>query len=128
MMKIFTVHVNPKKPRPFDEPEFVKEGFSLPAFIFMPFWAFYHRLWLTGALLLTAEILLTVLMVQSLLHPVAGALLRILLRAYVGLEGNEWVRRKLAKRGFLFADVVTGTSETAVKQRFYERHLTQAVG
>jgi hypothetical protein len=49
--------------------------------------------------------------------------IQIAINVWVGIEGNDWLRDKLKRQGYIVADIVTGDSDTVAELRFYERYL-----
>ena len=79
----------------------LKDGFSLPAFILGPAWLLWHRLWIE------ASAALLVWGVALFLSSTAGTVILLLLHWLVGLEGNEWRRRALRRKGFVETQIHT---------------------
>ena len=108
---------------------FIKDGFSWPGFLIPFFWLIWHRLWLPLAVYLAAVALLALAghVVFSLPDGLMTCL-GLLLNLFVGLEGNNFRRRALAKRGFEeIADIVADNSETA-SYRFFSTRLSDQNG
>ncbi len=100
-MKIWTAHERPHAP-----PILVREGFSIGALLFGPFWLAAHKAWLPAA----AALLLTILMLV-LTDPPASLILVLGLAMLLGLSGRDLVRWSLARRRYLESAVVTGRNE-----------------
>lgn len=96
---------------------FLRDGFSVPAFLVAPFWLFWHRLWLEGTLvllaLITAGALGQVAGVES-----AGGVLSLLVFLYVGLEGNAIRMAALHRRGWTEAGLIDANSLANAEARF----------
>lgn len=108
---------------------FIKDGFSWPGLLIPFFWMIWHRLWLPLAVYLAAVALLALAghVVFSLPDGLMTSL-GLLLNLFVGLEGNNFWRRALAKRGFEeIADIVADNSETA-SYRFFSTRLSDQNG
>lgn len=108
---------------------FIKDGFSWSGLLIPFFWMIWHRLWLPLAVYLAAVALLALAghVVFSLPDGLMTSL-GLLLNLFVGLEGNNFRRRALAKRGFEeIADIVADNSETA-SYRFFSTRLSDQNG
>ena len=108
---------------------FIKDGFCWPGLLIPFFWMIWHRLWLPLAVYLAAVALLALAghVVFSLPDGLMTSL-GLLLNLFVGLEGNNFRRRALAKRGFEeIADIVADNSETA-SYRFFSTRLSDQNG
>jgi hypothetical protein len=100
-MKSFSAYLRPQS-----EPVLVAEGFSYAAFLFGPFWLLARRAWLTAVALLCVEIVLMVLVPDSVRVPVALALAWL-----VGLCGLDVVGWSLERAGYDLAHVVAARDE-----------------
>lgn len=121
-LHIYTVHVNPSLPHPYEEAHFVEEGFNWMAFIFTGLWALYSRLWLAAIIILAVG--LTIFMLT--LHHTNTLVLSVVQLGWhliVGYSGNDLLRSKLKKNGFITADIVTGDSKLRAEQRFFDRYF-----
>jgi hypothetical protein len=78
---------------------FIRDGFSLPAFLLPPLWLLWHRLWIEAALAIAALILAAGLP-QFTGFTVAALLLWLLVSLFVGLEGNALRIAALSRRGW----------------------------
>lgn len=121
-MRIYTVHIRPDAKNPYEAPVFIEESFNWWAFIFRGFWAFYHRLWLWGVLLLAVEVLLQVLVVKMVIPSYTALLIRIGMQMLIGFHANDLRRAKLRRQGYITSDIVTGDNLVGAEQRFFERY------
>jgi hypothetical protein len=92
--------------KPHAVPILVREGFSLGALFFGPFWLAAHRAWLPAG----GVVLLTILLLL-LIHPSASAVLILGLALLLGFSGRDLVRWSVARHGYLESNVVTGRNE-----------------
>jgi hypothetical protein len=122
-MKVYTVHIDPDNRPPQGEPEFIREGFHLWGFIFGNFWLLYQRLWWQFGVVTAANVAVAWMPVYLGLHEISTAVIQIAINVWVGIEGNDWLRDKLKRQGYIVADIVTGDSDTVAELRFYERYL-----
>jgi hypothetical protein len=122
-MAIYTVHIPADATTAEGVAEkalFVKEGFSLPGFIFTGLWLLTRQLWLF-ALGYVVIIGLVILAFSTFGWPMAVfGLVQGLLAFLIGIEGHEWQRRRLARRGFTHAGTVSGPSLEECERRFFK--------
>lgn len=99
-MRTYTVHTRPGRP-------FVvlREGFSLWAAVFGPFWLLAQRAWLPGLAVLGVNVLL--LLTPEAVRPFLGMALAIL----TGLLGRDMVRWSLGRRGYALQHVVAARTD-----------------
>lgn len=119
-MRIYTAHL-----RHGQMPRLVREGFSLGACLFGPFWLLAHRAWIAGGI---ALVVLAALWALALHWP-GTTLPGVLLGAYaltLGLTGRDLCRWSLARRGFSEAYVVAARNAEAAFARLLERDPTLA--
>jgi hypothetical protein len=123
--RVYTVHINPKLPAPYENPVFVQEGFSFFAFILTGLWTLYHRLWWPTFGIITCNLLIIEMFDTGTLDMIGRTILETGLMVLVGFEGNDWRRNKLAKQGYVIADIVTGDSFMRAEQRFFDRYFAE---
>ena len=126
--RVYTVHV-PAKPGPgADRAVFVRDGFAWGAFVFSALWAGWHRMWF-AALMTAAAVAAVAFAVDVVdLNRNAQPLVAAALGLYFGLEGNDWYRAALARRGYREAGIVVAPSLIDAEQRWFTRHLAAAPG
>jgi hypothetical protein len=110
-VKFWSAHV-----RAGTAPVLVREGFSWGALIFGPIWLAVHRAWIPAAISLAAFVIVG-FMTQDAVQAALLAALIVLL----GLSGYDLRRWSLDQRGFLLAQVVTGSSELDALAHLLER-------
>jgi hypothetical protein len=127
-MRLWTVH-EPRNPASAeeraDQTVFVKDGFSWPGLFFSVPWLLIKRLWL--GLLIFILIAVAVGLAGTLLPLTenASGMLALLASLYVGLEGNDMIRRKLAKRGFVQVGSVVAKTRIEAEIEFFSAHPPQ---
>lgn len=98
----------------------VKEGFSWPAFLFGPLWAFANRMWVSGIVLLAAYAALPAYPAfwpaGAFAQPLAIAVLMLVL----GLHGNDLRQRALEAAGYEVTGVVGGRGLAEAEQRLFQ--------
>ncbi len=122
-MSIYTVHEPPLRaaetmPDP-DRFAFVRDGFSIWAFLFAVLWMLWHRMWLV-----LLAYLVVVLGIESALRyagfsgPVL-AIVAIFISFLVGIESSTLRRFALARRGWKNVGVVSGNDLEEAERRFF---------
>jgi len=122
-MAIYTVHLPPDAVEPLAVAErsvFVKEGFAFFGFAFTGLWLLAERLWLQALAYFGALAAVSALFWRFGLPPGAFAGVTFLLAVLIGVEGNEWIRRRFAKRGWSQAGTVSGPSLDECERRFFQ--------
>ena len=118
-LHIYTVHVDPSAPQPYEAAEFVEEGFSAKAFVFPFLWLLYFRLWwhALGMLLFNVFLLQTgrkrLFASDGADNPAGGA------HVLIGFHANDWRRWRMRNKGYLLTDLVTGDSKLRAELRFF---------
>jgi hypothetical protein len=122
-MSIYTVHEPPLRaaetmPDP-DRFAFVRDGFSVWAFLFAILWMLWHRLWLV----LLAYVVVVVGIESALRY--AGfsglvlAIVAVFISLLVGIESGTLRRFALARRGWKNVGVVSGSDLEEAERRFF---------
>jgi len=134
-MKTYTVHINPKAKRPEEDAQFVPEGFSLLMFIPIVnvIVAISRRCWLLLIAMIAIEVFTYYATHSSYLTSKISTgsplqlymAIRLALLFFFGLWVNDFWRKKLERRGFEFAGIVTARSRfnslAEAEQRFYDK-------
>lgn len=121
-MATFTVHAPQGSADAAEEKAvFVREGFSVPAFIFGPFWLLWKRAWIPAAL--WTALLALVGWSGSLLKipPDAVGVVGFAVSAMLGLEGDRVLAWSLRRRGYVERDVVIGDNEAEAEEVYFGR-------
>ncbi|MEN3975361.1 DUF2628 domain-containing protein [Emcibacter sp. SYSU 3D8] len=120
--KLYTVH---EKGGVEGEVEFVREGFSIWAFLFSFLWLWAHRAWLAGFAVLGLFLLLgfgqTALGVPEYLH----IAIQVVIGIGAGIFGRDCYRAALTRRGFVETGVATGESIDEAEIRYFGKRLNQ---
>ncbi len=124
-LKIYTVHTKPNTRMEDVPPYLVKEGVSWPGFFCGFLWLFYHRLWLVGALNTLFFVGVMMLSYYEYLSAIANGALQLGQCVFIGLEGNNWLRSGLARRGYITAGVVTGENLLLAQRRYFEQYALE---
>ena len=128
-MSVYTVHEPPLR-RGAAAPDaerfaFVRDGFSLWAFLFAPLWMLRHRMWLVllGYVVISVglQIAVRVLAGSTLLAALVGLFIALL----VGLEAGTLRRFALGRRGWKNVGVVSGDDVEEAERRFFDAWVRQ---
>lgn len=122
-LRIYTVHINPSIPNPYEEAKFVEEGFNWKAFVFSGLWTLSKTLWLPSIVIIAINAAIA----SSALAGIGPAGIGCMLLAWniiIGYLANDWLRSKLKDRGYIIADIVTGDSLLCAEQRFFDRYFS----
>ncbi len=131
-MTVFTVHL-PRLAHGGTAPQqpdlvravFVPEKFSWGALIFGPLWLLSHGLWLAFFAWLVAMIALSI--VSAIwLSGAAAFWIFVLVALFLGFEGNNLRRRRLAWHGYRLVDVVAGWPQDTAERTFFTRFLRES--
>ena len=127
-MRLYTVHLRRHGLDPDRDLVLVREGFAWLAFVFTAFWAFAHRLWVVGAAVLAVELALAMGLNAVRADPLTQAAVSLAIAAIVGFFGNDWIRARLARQGFVETDVVAAPGPEPALQRFLDSRPAAAEG
>jgi len=123
-MSIYTVHEPPLRaaetmPDP-DRFAFVRDGFSVWAFLFAVLWMLWHRLWLVLLAYVVVVVgIETALRYAGFSGPVL-AIVAVFISLLVGIESSTLRRFALARRGWKNVGIVGGTNTEAAERRFFD--------
>ena len=122
-MRLYTVHVPDvgDEVKRADRTVFLREGFSVRAFVFGWLYLLWHRLWLAAAVWLATAVVLVVAAMSAQFPGWATLLLVLLMHLFVGLEGNDLRRWRLARKRFAFAEIVSGGGRTDAEYAYFHR-------
>jgi hypothetical protein len=132
-MPVYTVHEPPL--RDSDDPAdaadrfvFVRDKFSMWAFLFAPLWMVWRRLWLVLLLYVVVIALLQaalwVLGASGVVKFTVGALISLL----IGFEGPTLRRWTFARRGWINHGVVVADDEESAERRFFDAWIARDAG
>jgi hypothetical protein len=129
-MSIYTVHEPPLRagaaaPEP-DRYVFVRDGFSLWAFLFGPLWMLRHRMWLAFVLYVVISFVLEGLVVVAGASDAVLVTVGFLISLWLGLEAATLRRFTLGRRGWRDVGVISGEDREAAERRFFGAWLQQS--
>jgi hypothetical protein len=120
-MAVYTVHVPRgrwgERPTP-EKIVFLRDGFSVAAFLFGPFWLLWRRAWL-AALLWTILLGVVGALAATGLSREAVSVLEIALGALLGFEGSRLVAWTLARRGYAESAVIVAENLEDAETSFF---------
>jgi hypothetical protein len=119
-MKLYTYYMKPGETA-VEDAVAVREGFSWPAFLFTFLWAFYHRLWVVGLVLLAVPAAIQYAVDSQRLHPLVGSAMILAFTIYVGCSANDWRREKMERTGYVMMGLAAGEDIAAADRRFYDK-------
>ncbi|MFI5010829.1 MAG: DUF2628 domain-containing protein [Hyphomicrobiales bacterium] len=123
-MRLFTVHLPlaPASGRPMlDRAVFVREGFSVAAFLLSVLWCLWRGLWIPALLILVASGALLGIGRALDISPSAQMLAEFVLALLVGLEASNLWRSGLGRQGYVDAGVVAASDRAEAEEIFFGR-------
>lgn len=125
----YTVHEQPDPPADRDERaeklKFVRDGFSLFAFILPPVWMLANRLWLVlvGYLIILGLVYLTLDGLGIATHWNRYAVMA--LNLIIAFEADSLIRWTLERRGWRLVGSVSGDNFDVCERRFFEQWVKE---
>jgi hypothetical protein len=123
-MAVYTVHEPPLPANAASPPPerfvFVRDGFSLPAALFGPFWMLRHGMWLVLLCYVLVLALLGALVRLAQGSDGAALSVSILLALLIGFEAGTLRRFTLARRRFRNVGVVVADDVELAERRFFD--------
>ncbi|MEX0347058.1 MAG: DUF2628 domain-containing protein [Rhizobiaceae bacterium] len=101
------------------EAKFVRDKFSVLAFLLPVIWLAWHRLWIEAFAALAATIVLAALGTLAGFQNTAP-LLSLLVSVFVAIEGPQLRIRALERRGYVQAAALEADHEAEAEIRYYE--------
>jgi len=123
-MSVYTVHEPPLRAadaRP--DPEqfaFVREGFSVWAFLFAALWMLWHRMWLVLLIYLVVAAGLETALYYAGVSGLLLGLIAVLVSLLIGVEASTLQRFTLTRGGWKNVGVVSGDSLEVAERRFFD--------
>jgi hypothetical protein len=117
-LRLYTIHL----PAPYSargaEPQALREGFCLTAFLLTVPWALANRLWIrAGVLSAVIGVFLGIGTVADLNVP-GFAVIALAVMAWVGMEANDWLRAGWARRGWREGGVLAAENADTALRRY----------
>jgi hypothetical protein len=129
-MSVYTVHEPPSwrgsAAADAERFAFVRDGFSLWAFLLAPLWMLRHRMWLVLLGYIVMWIGLEILLRIAGVSRFAVAMVGLLIALLIGLEAGTLRRLALGRRGWRNVGIVSGDDREAAERRFFDIWLSHA--
>lgn len=103
-----------------DKSVFVKDGFSLGAFLVTPVWLLWRKMWLVFLAWLALQVALAVLTTMLSLDQRAAGIVSLLVSLCFALEANALRSWTMRREGWRFAGIASGQSLDEAEQRHFE--------
>jgi len=126
-MKIYEVYATSHKASLSEDPVFVRDGFSLMAALFQPFWFLYYRLWNFALVLIAVHVVLAFIEVSLGVSKNIEICLNLLMFLSVGFFASDAHAWYLRNNGYILLGVVSGNSLPEAQRRFVDNQLQEAV-
>lgn len=124
-MKTFAVYTKPIHDLEGDGVYYLKEGFSILAFLFSGLWLIYHRLWKEIVIFFFLNTIVYQLHYANVLNQ-GGLLISLLaLQIAVGFIGRDLIRLKLLRTGYKLSDIVIANTFDEAEYKYIERSLNK---
>jgi hypothetical protein len=121
MRRIYTVHEKRAAPGGrVSEPVLIREGFAFWAFVFGPFWALWHRLWLVALLLIVLNLAVASLPALAGIGEAEAGAAQLGLILLTGLFARDLRRWTLARRGWALTAVVCADDSRVAEWRYFD--------
>jgi uncharacterized protein DUF2628 len=105
---------------------FVRDGFSISAFLFGPLWMLYRRLWLVLIIYLGIMAALEVGLVRLGIGAGSQVAVAFLVALLIGIEAASLRRWTLLRRGWLGRGVVVAGDREMAERRFFDARSADA--
>ncbi|MGE0233213.1 MAG: DUF2628 domain-containing protein [Flavobacteriaceae bacterium] len=121
-MKIYTVHRRPgAADTDLNSVRFVPDGFAWWGFLVPLVWLLVKRLWLAAVIFILVSLALGAAITLVGLGDGWAFAATLPVNLFVGLEGRQWLRAKLARRGYVEDGVAAGGSLEEAELSYFSR-------
>jgi hypothetical protein len=117
-MRYYSVHQPAASAQSTDATIFVKEGFSWPAFFFSFLWMLWHRLWIEFVAFIVIMVTMQLMLNALGLEAIGGAV-SFLVNLLLGLEGNQLLRHKLVRNGYVEVGTVAAEDRGQAELKYF---------
>ena len=127
-MSVYTVHQAPTRADAASAAErfvFVRDSFSLWAFLLAPLWMLRHRMWLVLLGYVVVSGAIEFALVRFGASRTAIAFVGLLISLLVGLEASTLRRLALRRRGWSNVGIVSGDKLEDAERRFFDAWLRE---
>ncbi len=108
-----------------EKARFVRDGFSMPAFLFTLFWTLWHRMWLVAALLLAVFAGLSIAASRFGLDPALASVIQAAIALLLGLEAANLRSFALRRAGHAPAGLVEASTLESAELAFFMAQPSQ---
>jgi hypothetical protein len=122
-MRVYSVHLNPRGKKIYENAMFISENFNIFAFLFTGIWALTNRLWLAGVIILVVQYGILIVAKYFGVSIIGGVIIDLGIRFLLGLCGNDLWRTNLAIKGYVLSDVIVANNYLEATHRYYGRHI-----
>jgi len=131
-MSVYTVHEPPLRAADaFADPErfvFVRDGFSVWAFLAAVLWMLWHRMWWVLLIYVVVIFGLDAALRYAGASPFVVAVTALFVSLLVGIEAGTLRRFTLGRRGWKNIGVVSGANAEEAELRFFNAWIREAAG
>ena len=120
-MATFSVFLPPGAQLRPDKIVFLRDGFSIPALLFGPFWLMWKRAWLPAAAIMVILLLLPFLAKLIGASPFLAVFLGLAIAIWLGFEGRQIQGWSLKRRGYVEGDIVVAENEEEAEEVYFAR-------
>lgn len=118
-MRHYSVHQPPWAPAFPDAVRFIKEGFSWPAFLFTGLWLLGKRLWVEFAIFVALVVAMEMAFHAIGVGQAMGGLGSFIIGLALGYAGNDLVRAKLVRMGYVEVGEVAARDLESAELKYF---------
>ena len=119
-MNHYTVHHRPIQNAETDpDVVLIKEGFCWPAFVAPPLWLIYHLQVLGLLVYVSVTTVLSTAVIYSVVDPLTGLLLAVILSFLVASLANDWRRWRLTTIGYQLVAITVANNLHHAEEKFF---------
>jgi len=116
-MKLYNIFIKQDSAGRVEDVVLLKDGISILALIFTPFWFLYHKMWNEFFAVIFITIIFSLF--AEISSDVTEALLQSILLLLISVNANYWLGEHLRKkRNYIFAGVVFAKTAAEAKLNF----------
>lgn len=122
-MKLYNIFIKQDSAGKIEDIKLLREGFSISALVFTPFWFLYHKMWYEFFACISVVFL--AIFLQEIHLGINASLIEIILLIIIAFNANYWLELHLRKKcGYEFIGMVFGKNCAQAKINLVENfHL-----
>ena len=122
-MKLYNIFIKQDSDGKIEDVKLLKEGFSVYALIFTPFWFLYHKMWYEFFAIIAVSFL--VVFLEEIHFGINANIIEIILLIFISINANYWLGISLQKKqNYKFIGMVFGKNSAQAKINLVENfHL-----